>query len=335
MITINFHKLRNKTMNQLKHFSYLIILLFIINSCGPTYVVQQPAPPPPPPPQPVAQVVAPPPWAPVYPNESQVHYYYLPDIGVYYDVWRQQYIYNVDGQWLFSPALPPSYDWYDINDAYVVVLSYNSYNPWMQHNYYVSSYPAYYYRNNPNYVSGPGGSAGGGYMRGYNENEKIIMYNNRPANPGPRYRNREDYNYNRRPSNTSQPSGNERFNNVPNQSQPGNYQQEQRSINTNGQSNYQRSEENFKPNNSQNIQRSEENFKPNNTLNNQKPEENFKPNNTLNNQKQEINANNQNKSNTVQPSNKVTVKQVPANAQKKVGQPPQKVNNDKRTEEKK
>ncbi len=337
MNTKKMNTRRNKMTEHLKLLPFIIVLLFIFSSCHPTYVVQQPSPssPPPPPPQPVVQTVAPPPWAPVYDNEQQVHYYYLPDIGVYYDVWRQQYIYNDNGEWFFSPSLPQSYDWYDINDAYVVVLGYQTYNPWMQHNYYVSSYPAYYYRNNPNYVNGPGGPNGGGYMRGYNENAQTMMYNNRPSNPGPRNRNREDYMYNRRPSPPSQPSSPERPDNYHNQGQSDTHQLEQRNMNTNVPPDYKRPEENARPGASQSNQRPVENARPGYPQTNQRTEESTRPNNPNN----QTRVNPQPVSNTQkvqQPlSNTQKVQQPGVNNKKTNVPPPHKVNPDNKGEEKK
>ncbi len=165
-------------------------LAFMCVSCGPTYVVQQTAPPPPPEP-----VVVVPPWAPLYENESQIHYYYFPDIGVYYDVWRQQFIYNDNGAWYFTPVLPASYDWYDLNTAYVVVINYQTVNPWMQHSVYVSNYPPYYYRNNTTIINNNtyvNGGGPGGPPRGYNENAKTVMYKNRPGNTHPMYKQPEN-----------------------------------------------------------------------------------------------------------------------------------------------
>jgi hypothetical protein len=49
----------------------------------------------------------PPVWAPKAPVD--VHYYYLPDIEVYYDVPARRYIYLRNGRWQRSATLPTYY----------------------------------------------------------------------------------------------------------------------------------------------------------------------------------------------------------------------------------
>ena len=107
-------------------------------------------------------------WAPDYDYADQVTYYYLPDLEVYYDVRRQEYVYYDAGAWIYSPYPPPMYSTYDMNNAYVVVLDYRVREPWRQHQGYVSTYPRYYYRtayrdNTQN-------------VRGYNENARGPIY---------------------------------------------------------------------------------------------------------------------------------------------------------------
>ena len=106
-------------------------------------------------------------WAPVYSNG--VRYYYLPDIEVYYDLSNQDFIYLENGQWLFSPVLPSFYRTYDLYNGFVVALNFNIYRPWMHHEFYVSHYPRYYYRNvykNEDFRD----------LRGFNENDRKPFY---------------------------------------------------------------------------------------------------------------------------------------------------------------
>ena len=63
------------------------------------------------------RIVSPPHWAPPYDNTEQVHYYYLPDLEIYYDVWTNEFIYLDAGHWIFSPFLPPMYTSYDLRSA--------------------------------------------------------------------------------------------------------------------------------------------------------------------------------------------------------------------------
>jgi hypothetical protein len=118
--------------------------------------------------------VVPPPWAPYYENVNMVRYYYIPDIECYYDVWNHEFVYLEDGSWMFGATLPSVYSWLDLNTAFIVLLDYNVFEPWMHFHYYVSHYPRYYYRtffrDNDNDINHP--------IRGFNENGKIVTYNN-------------------------------------------------------------------------------------------------------------------------------------------------------------
>ncbi|MBS1633255.1 MAG: hypothetical protein JST10_11860 [Bacteroidetes bacterium] len=105
-------------------------------------------------------------WAPAY--YPGVRYYYLPDIEAYYDLSDQDFVYLDNGQWLFSPTLPPIYSSFNLNNCFVVALNARVYHPWLHHQYYVSHYPRYYYQNiyHGNVAA----------IRGFNENVKKPIY---------------------------------------------------------------------------------------------------------------------------------------------------------------
>lgn len=106
-------------------------------------------------------------WAPDY--YAGVRYYYLPDIEVYYDLTMRDFIYLNNGRWMYSRMLPPMYSYYDLYSGYVILLNTNIYRPWMHHQYYVSHYPRYYYRDyydRSNFA----------YVRGFNENQRSAIY---------------------------------------------------------------------------------------------------------------------------------------------------------------
>lgn len=66
--------------------------------------------------------IGPPPvWAPTAP--STVEYYYLPDIGVYYDVPARTYIYFGNGAWRRSTFLPTRYRGYNLAQGHTVYLT--------------------------------------------------------------------------------------------------------------------------------------------------------------------------------------------------------------------
>jgi len=95
------------------------------------------------------RIVSPPYWAPPYDNIEQVHYYYLSDLEIYYDVWTNEFIYLDAGHWIFSPFLPPMYTSYDLRSAPVVILDSRVHEPWNYHELYVSHYPRYYFQTIP------------------------------------------------------------------------------------------------------------------------------------------------------------------------------------------
>jgi len=106
-------------------------------------------------------------WAPPYSHGA--HYYYIPDIETYYDLTNNEFIYLSNGQWCYSHTLPMMYTDYDLDNCFAVVLNINVYRPWMHHQYYVSHYPRYYYRDYYDHCNIP-------YVRGYNENSRSAVY---------------------------------------------------------------------------------------------------------------------------------------------------------------
>lgn len=106
-------------------------------------------------------------WAPEY-HES-VRYYYLPDIECYYDLSAGQYVYLRNGRWYNSNYFPSFYYDFNIDNCFVVILSSDVYRPWMHHQYYLTHYPRYYYRDYYDYSNFP-------YVRGFNENLRSAIY---------------------------------------------------------------------------------------------------------------------------------------------------------------
>lgn len=54
---------------------------------------------------------------------DRVDYYYLPDIGTYYNVPNRQYTYQVNGRWITSYSLPPEHRDYDLYAGHKVVMN--------------------------------------------------------------------------------------------------------------------------------------------------------------------------------------------------------------------
>ncbi len=173
---------RKLTPGILKSFALiagLFSLALVMQSCYThTYVTDRPVV--------RHEVVAPPNWAPAYDNVEEVHYYYLPDIEVYYDVWRNEYVYQNQGNWVYSAYMPSYYSNYNVNDGFVVVLDRKAYEPWRQHRTYASEYPRYYYQTRYNNNSD---RSNNGRMRGFNENAKTVIYHNSQNSGGGRTEN--------------------------------------------------------------------------------------------------------------------------------------------------
>jgi hypothetical protein len=106
-------------------------------------------------------------WAPPY--SQGVRYYYLPDIETYYDLSSHEFISLSNGEWVYSRECPSVYSGFDLNNSFTVGLNVNIYQPWMHHQYYVSHYPRYYYRDYYDHGNIP-------YVRGFNENNKSAIY---------------------------------------------------------------------------------------------------------------------------------------------------------------
>ncbi len=93
-----------------------------------------------------------PPWAPPYDNISLVHYYYLPDCGMYYDVRTGLFWYPEGGIWVSSLILPPLCPEFDLFTAFVVLIDRHMFRPWDRDWYYHRNYPPHFYNRYPDIV---------------------------------------------------------------------------------------------------------------------------------------------------------------------------------------
>lgn len=75
-------------------------------------------------------------WGPT--GYDHVDFYYLPDIDVYFDVTRGQYVYPSGSQWIYAQNLPARYRNYDIYNSYKVVI--NESRPYLRNNVYKAKY---------------------------------------------------------------------------------------------------------------------------------------------------------------------------------------------------
>jgi hypothetical protein len=90
-------------------------------------------------------VGSPPAWGPV--GYTEVEYYYLPDVEVYYDVHATQFIFYRDGRWVRSRYMPRQYRNYDLYNGYKVVLNdYHGATPYV----YFNDHKVKYYKGYKN-----------------------------------------------------------------------------------------------------------------------------------------------------------------------------------------
>ena len=78
-------------------------------------------------------------WGPT--GYDHVEYYYLPDIGVYYNVPQQLYYYNEGGRWIGRGSLPSRYRGFDLYHSYKVVV--NEPTPYRNDKLYKEKYASY------------------------------------------------------------------------------------------------------------------------------------------------------------------------------------------------
>ena len=85
----------------------------------------------------------PPSWGPQGYDDDR--YYYLPDIDIYYDVVKSQYISDNNGKWVRESRLPARYRNYDFYSGYKVVLTdYKGNSPYNYHTKHRKDYPKGY-----------------------------------------------------------------------------------------------------------------------------------------------------------------------------------------------
>lgn len=78
-------------------------------------------------------------WGPV--GYDHAEYYYMPDIGVYYNVSNHNYIYFDRGIWVHTYSLPQRYANFDLYHGYKVVI--NEPKPWLRDRQYRVRYAQY------------------------------------------------------------------------------------------------------------------------------------------------------------------------------------------------
>lgn len=101
---------------------------------------------------------SPPAWGPV--GYTDVRYYYLPDIGIYYDVAQAEYIYPNNSGWVRTTVVPVAYRQYNFYNGYKVVLNdYNGATPYVYYKTHKVKYPKGYHPSTQRTVGLPPGQA--------------------------------------------------------------------------------------------------------------------------------------------------------------------------------
>jgi hypothetical protein len=75
-------------------------------------------------------VVGPPVWAPAHGFRSQMRYYYVPDIRLYYDTFTGAYIWHDGYIWQRSMMVPAMYSGYNFRNAYAFQINYRGTTPY-------------------------------------------------------------------------------------------------------------------------------------------------------------------------------------------------------------
>lgn len=84
--------------------SVLFLIMLLLNSCSGTRYAQDES----------YSSYSPPPWAPAYGYRADTRYVFFPEIGVYYDLYQNNYIYPYGNSWVVVQRLPPAYSSYDL-----------------------------------------------------------------------------------------------------------------------------------------------------------------------------------------------------------------------------
>jgi len=161
---VNIHRIFSRGAKNMSGLA--LILIVFLSSCTTPAIAQRAE---------VSINFSLPSWAPYFSNPNLARYYYLPDIECYYDVMNREFIYMEDGEWMFGRTLPPVYRWFDLNNCFIVALNARVVQPWRHFHYYVAHYPRYYYRTvyRDHYYDREHP------LRGFNENERDVVYNRR------------------------------------------------------------------------------------------------------------------------------------------------------------
>ena len=81
-------------------------------------------------------------WGPA--DTHDAHFYYIPDIQVYYDVPNAVFIYPYKERWIRCKRLPAHYSHFDLHSGCKVILPYRGHSPYEHFYTHKSKYPKGY-----------------------------------------------------------------------------------------------------------------------------------------------------------------------------------------------
>jgi len=143
-------------------------------------------------------------WGPTGYNNAG--YYYIPDIGAYYDVNSHEYIYFENNAWVHRGYLPPRYRNYDLYGGYKVVI--NDRNPWLRNDQYRNRYASFRGRHDQAMIRNSHDARYRNHWMGVRNNQRARNLNVRARNENIRARNQNvrARNLNQRQQNLNQRS---------------------------------------------------------------------------------------------------------------------------------
>ena len=141
-------------------------------------------------------------WGPT--GYDHAGYYYIPDVGAYYDVNAHEYIYMENNAWVHRGFLPARYRNYDLYRGYKVVI--NDRDPWLRDNDYRGRYASFRGRHDQEMIRNSRDVRYRNHWMGVRNHEIVRSRNIRAHRENMRNRNmnRRDRNMNQRMRNHNQ-----------------------------------------------------------------------------------------------------------------------------------
>ena len=126
-------------------------------------------------------------WGPV--GYTNAQYYYIPDIGAYYDVPAHQYVYLENNVWVHRGGLPARYANFDRYRSYKAVI--NERNPWERDAQFRARYASYRGRRDQAFIRDSHDARYRNHWTGDMQRRDVGRQQNRYRNQERHYHNQE------------------------------------------------------------------------------------------------------------------------------------------------